>query len=464
MRIGIIGAGPGGYVCAIRAAQLEAEVFLIEEDKIGGTCLNKGCIPTKTYFKNAEILNELKRSEDFGISVENYSMSMAKLYERKENVVATLVTGIEQILSSYKNIKVIKGKGKILNGNSIEVETADEKYELNVDKIVIATGSKTFIPKIEGVDGERVLTSTELLELKEVPKSMVIVGGGVIGLEFASIFSEFGTDITIFTEEILLNADGEMKKRLSVLLKKQGIKIVTDVRVEKFETKDGVVTVSAKSLKKEKIHTAEGEYALVAIGRSPNLEGFGLENLNLNTTKKGIAVDENYECSVKGVYAIGDVNGISQLAHAASFQGECVAEHIMGVTKKRNKDIVPACVFTLTELSQVGATEEELKEKGTQYIVSKFNFAANGKSLSLGNKDGFVKVLASKDGKILGVHILGPHANDLIEEAAICMANDLTVEDVTATIHPHPTLSESFSEACAGVLGEGIHTLNLNRQ
>lgn len=464
MRIGIIGAGPGGYVCAIRAAQLEAEVFLIEEDKIGGTCLNKGCIPTKTYFKNAEILNELKRSEDFGISVENYSMSMAKLYERKENIVATLVTGIEQILSSYKNIKVIKGKGKILNGNSIEVETADEKYELNVDKIVIATGSKTFIPKIEGVDGERVLTSTELLELKEVPKSMVIVGGGVIGLEFASIFSEFGTDITIFTEEILLNADGEMKKRLSVLLKKQGIKIVTDVRVEKFETKDGVVTVSAKSLKKEKIHTAEGEYALVAIGRSPNLEGFGLENLNLNTTKKGIAVDENYECSVKGVYAIGDVNGISQLAHAASFQGECVAEHIMGVTKKRNKDIVPACVFTLTELSQVGATEEELKEKGTQYIVSKFNFAANGKSLSLGNKDGFVKVLASKDGKILGVHILGPHANDLIEEAAICMANDLTVEDVTATIHPHPTLSESFSEACAGVLGEGIHTLNLNRQ
>ena len=463
MRIGIIGAGPGGYVCAIRAAQLEAEVFLIEEDKIGGTCLNKGCIPTKTYFKNAEILNELKRSEDFGISVENYSMSMAKLYERKENVVATLVTGIEQILSSYKNIKVIKGKGKILNGNTIEVSTADEKYELNVDKIVIATGSKTFVPKIEGVDGERVLTSTELLELKEVPKSMVIVGGGVIGLEFASIFSEFGTDITIFTEEILLNADGEMKKRLSVLLKKQGIKIVTDVRVENFETKDGVVTVSAKSLKREKVHTAEGEYALVAIGRSPNLEGFGLENLNLNTTRKGIAVDENYETSVKGVYAIGDVNGISQLAHAASFQGECVAEHIMGVSKKRNKDTIPACVFTLTELSQVGATEEELKEEGTQYIVSKFNFAANGKSLSLGNKDGFVKVLASNEGRILGVHILGPHANDLIEEAALCMANDLTVEDVVATIHPHPTLSESFLEASAGVLGEGIHTLKPSR-
>lgn len=463
MRIGIIGAGPGGYVCAIRAAQLKAEVFLIEEDKIGGTCLNKGCIPTKTYFKNAEILNELKRSEDFGISVENYSMSMAKLYERKENVVATLVTGIEQILSSYKNIKVIKGKGKILNANTIEVEAADENYELSVDKIVIATGSKTFIPKIEGVDGERVLTSTELLELKEVPKSMVIVGGGVIGLEFASIFSEFGTDITIFTEEILLNADGEMKKRLSVLLKKQGIKIVTDARVEKFETKDGVVTVSAKSLKKEKVHTAEGEYALVAIGRSPNLEGFGIENLNLATTKKGIAVDENYECSVKGVYAIGDVNGISQLAHAASFQGECVAEHIMGVSKKRNKDTIPACVFTLTEMSQVGATEEELKEEGTQYIVSKFNFAANGKSLSLGNKDGFVKVLASNEGKILGVHILGPHANDLIEEAALCMANNLTVEDVVATIHPHPTLSESFLEASAGVLGEGIHTLKLRR-
>ena len=464
MRIGIIGAGPGGYVCAIRAAQFNAEVFLIEEDKIGGTCLNKGCIPTKTYYKNAEILNELKKSEDFGISVENYSMSMAKLYERKENVVGTLVTGIEQILSSYKNIKVIKGKGKILNGNTIEVEAADENYELSVDKIVIATGSKTFVPKIEGVDGERVLTSTELLELKEVPKSMVIVGGGVIGLEFASIFSEFGTDITIFTEEILLNADGEMKKRLSVLLKKQGIKIVTDVRVEKFETKDGCVEVSAKSLKKEKVHTAEGEYALVAIGRSPNLEGFGLENLNLNTTKKGIVVDENCETSIKGVYAIGDVNGISQLAHAASFQGECVAEHIMGVVKKRNKDVVPACVFTLTELSQVGATEEELKAKNIDYLVSKFNFAANGKSLSLGNKDGFVKILASNEGKILGVHILGPHANDLIEEAALCMANDLTVEDVVATIHPHPTLSESFSEACAGVLGEGIHTLNLNRQ
>lgn len=463
MRIGIIGAGPGGYVCAIRAAQLNGEVFLIEEDKIGGTCLNKGCIPTKTYFKNAEILKELKRSEDFGISVENYSMSMAKLYERKENVVATLVTGIEQILSSYKNIKVIKGKGKILNENSIEVEAADENYELNVDIIVIATGSKTFVSKIEGVDGERVLTSTELLELKEVPKSMVIVGGGVIGLEFASIFSEFGTDITIFTEEILLNADGEMKKRLSVLLKKQGIKIVTDVRVEKFETKDGCVEVSAKSLKKEKVHTAEGEYALVAIGRSPNLEGFGIESLNLDTTKKGIAVDENYECSVKGVYAIGDVNGISQLAHVASFQGECVAEHIMGVAKKRNKDTIPACVFTLTELSQVGATEEELKAEGIQYIVSKFNFAANGKSLSMGNKDGFVKVLASNEGKILGVHILGPHANDLIEEAALCMANNLTVEDVVATIHPHPTLSESFLEASAGVFGEGIHTLKPSR-
>ena len=459
-KIAIIGAGPGGYVAAIRAAQLGADVYLIENREVGGTCLNRGCIPTKTYFRNAEIMSSLKRANEFGIEVDGYRMDGKALQERKNNVVNTLVSGIEKLISSYKNIEFIAGTAVLKDKNTVSIELlAGGNREVEVDNIIIATGSFPQMTETKGVDLEGVITSDDLLDLDHIPETLIVVGGGVIGLEFASIYQELGSQVILLASRILKDADKEIARRLTPMLKKQGIQTYVDIRAKEITKEGDKLKVVAKFKEKDEEIEVVGDYVLIASGRAPLVTGLNLEGVGIELGKKGIEVNDDFETTVQGIYAIGDVNskGI-QLAHVASAQGEYVVEKIMGHTPNVNLEHWPACVFTMNEVAQVGFTEEQLKEKGIEYKSSKFMFSANGKALSLGEAEGIIKILAGKDdNKILGVHILGPHANDLIHEGALAIANNMDSDAITRTIHAHPTLSEAFFEAALGLDDKAIH-------
>jgi len=459
-RIAIIGAGPGGYVAAIRAAQLEAQVYLIENREIGGTCLNRGCIPTKTYFRNAQILSDLRNSHEFGIKVEGFSLDGKALLERKNKVVNDLVSGIERLIGSYQNIELIQGKASFKDKNTLNVQlNGGGSREVEADNIIIATGSFPQMTETKGIDLPGVITSDDLLELDHVPETLIVVGGGVIGLEFASIYKELGSHVILLASRILKDGDKEIAKRLTPMLKKQGIETYVDIRAKEI-TKDGeCLKVVARYKEKDEEIEVIGDYVLIASGRAPLVEGLNLEGIGVEFSGRGIKVNDSYETTVPGIYAIGDVNskGI-QLAHVASSQGEYVVETIMGHKPDLNLEHWPACVFTMTEVAQVGFTEEQLKEKGIDYRSSKFMFSANGKALSLGETDGIVKILASnEDNRILGVHIIGPHANDLIHEGALAISNNMDVSAIKRTIHAHPTLSEAFFEAALGLDEAAIH-------
>lgn len=459
-RIAIIGAGPGGYVAAIRAAQLEAQVYLIENREIGGTCLNRGCIPTKTYFRNAQILSDLRNSHEFGIKVEGFSLDGKALLERKNKVVNDLVSGIERLIGSYQNIELIQGKASFKDKNTLNVQlNGGGSKEVEADNIIIATGSFPQMTETKGIDLPGVITSDDLLELDHVPETLIVVGGGVIGLEFASIYRELGSHVILLASRILKDGDKEIAKRLTPMLKKQGIETYVDIRAKEI-TKDGErLKVVARYKEKDEEIEVIGDYVLIASGRAPLVEGLNLEGIGVEFSGRGIKVNDSYETTVPGIYAIGDVNskGI-QLAHVASSQGEYVVETIMGHKPDLNHEHWPACVFTMTEVAQVGFTEEQLKEKGIDYRSSKFMFSANGKALSLGETDGIVKILASnEDNRILGVHIIGPHANDLIHEGALAISNNMDVSAIKRTIHAHPTLSEAFFEAALGLDEAAIH-------
>lgn len=458
--IAVIGAGPGGYVAAIRGAQLGANIYLIEDREVGGTCLNRGCIPTKTYFRNAEIMSTLRRSEEFGITIDNYRLDGKALQERKKAVVGQLVGGIEKLISSYKNIEFIPGRASIKDKNTIIVDLKDgNNREITVDNMVIATGSKPTMTETKGVDLEGVITSDDLLEMEEIPETLIVVGGGVIGLEFASIYQELGSQVILLASRILKNVDMELTRRLPMFFKKQGMETYVDIRAKEITKEGDKLKVIARYKNKDEEIEVVGDKVLIASGRGPVVEGLNLDYIGIEHDHRGIKVNEDFETTVEGIYAIGDVNDLGiQLAHVASSQGIYVMEKLMGLTPDINLDIYPNCVFTLPEVAYVGLTEGELKEKGIDYITSKFMFAANGKALSLGEGEGFIKVFASKeDKKILGVTILGPHANDLIHEGALAIANDMDIDSITRTIHAHPTLSEAFMEAVHGLEDKAIH-------
>lgn len=460
-KIGIIGAGPGGYVCAIKAAQLGFDVVLTEKDTVGGTCLNRGCIPTKTFFKTAELMKDIKRSETFAIfNAGSPKVDGKKLQERKREIVGTLVGGIKQLLSSYPNLKFYEGFASFEDKKTLKIRLKDgsEIIENDFDNIIIASGSVPKMTETEGVDLEGVITSDDLLELEEIPESLIVVGAGVIGLEFASIYQELGSQVTLLASRILKGSDKEMQKRLVPTLKKQGVKVYTDIRAKKITKEGELLRVVAAYKEKDGEETVEGKYVLIASGRGPVIEDMGFEKIGIKTDENGIIVNEKFETSVPGIFAIGDVNRIAQLAHVASAQGEWVMDYISGNKPEVNVNVYPSCCFTMTEVSYTGKTEEELKSEGVSYKVSKFNFAANGKALSLGEGEGLVKVLTDDDGKILGVHIIGPHANDLISEGNFAIANGLSVEDITFAIHAHPTLSEAFLEASGGIFEKSIHS------
>lgn len=456
----IIGAGPGGYVAAIRAAQLGANVHLIENREVGGICLNRGCIPTKTYFRHAEIYSDIKRSEEFGIKVDNPQIDGRALQNRKKGIVNQLVKGIEILISSYENIEYLNGSASLIDKNTVKVNLKNgEIKEIKADNIVIATGSKPTMTETKGVDLDGVITSDDLLEMEEIPETLIVVGAGVIGVEFASIYNGLGSNVILLASRMLKNADKEISRRITPLLKKRGINVYMDIRAKEIIKEGDKLRVIARYKKKDEEIEVVGDKVLIASGRGPVVEGLNLDDLGIEYSHKGIKVNEHFETNIEGIYAIGDVNDIGiQLAHVASAQGVYTVERIMGLEPTINLDVYPNCVFCFPEVAHVGLTEKEAKEKKIKYKTSKFMFGANGKALTLGETDGLVKVIASsEDNKILGVHIIGPHANDLIHEGALAISNGLTVEHIANTIHAHPTLSEAFYEATLGLEDQAIH-------
>ncbi|EKE22711.1 MAG: hypothetical protein ACD_6C00748G0002 [uncultured bacterium] len=453
----VIGGGPGGYVAAIRGAQLGAKVTLIERHKIGGTCLNYGCIPTKTLYKNAEILNTLKHIEDFGISTGAVTIDVEKIQARKAEVVTQLVGGIEQLLKIH-DVNIIWGNAEFLSANDLKVTLENGEIKtISCENIILASGSKPQMPPIEGIHLEGVLTSKEILEFKKVPEKLLIIGGGVIGMEFAGIFSAMGSEVTVveYADQILGSIDSEISKRFASGLKKKGIEVHKSTKVTKIEKTETGLTVYGETKKGEVVF--EATEVLMSTGRSPVIEGLNLASAEIEYNRCGIIVDEHFRTTSKNVYAIGDVNGKLMLAHAASHQGIAAVDHIMGVVHHGNHEVVPGCIFVFPEISTVGMSEDEAAEKGIEIKKSKFMFGANGKALSIGEPEGFVKVISDMNDIIIGVHIMGPHASDLIHEGALAITSKLHVDDIAGTIHAHPTLGEAFAEATMGLKGEAIH-------
>ncbi|HBG4071132.1 TPA: dihydrolipoyl dehydrogenase [Clostridioides difficile] len=454
----VIGGGPGGYVAAIRGAQLGLNVVIVEKNELGGTCLNTGCIPTKALFKDAQVLNYFNHAEEYGIKVDKYGLDLEKVQKRKKKIIKTLTGGVKGLLKANKVI-IEKGEAKLISKDSVEIKLCDgSKKTIKGKNILIASGSKSSKPPIKGADLGEVITSKEALEMTTLPKKIVIVGGGVIGIEFAGILNEFGSDVIIveFLDSIIPMVDKEVASRLTKLLSKRGIKIIVSSKVEEIYKTDEELIVEIS--KNGEITKLDCTNVLISTGRELDIEGLNLEGLGIRYDKKGIEVDENYCTSMPGVYAIGDVIGGVMLAHVASEEGKVAVERMVGEKTSVDYNLVPNSIFTFPEVSTVGLSEEEVKDKNLDYIVSKFQFSGNGKALTMNDSEGMVKIIASKDKTtIYGVHIIGPNASDLIHEAVVAMKAMLTVEEVASIMHGHPTLSEAFLEASMGILDKAIH-------
>lgn len=457
----VIGGGPGGYVAAIRAAQLGAQVALVEREYLGGTCLNVGCIPTKVLLHTAELYEEILKSNIYGIKIDgNVSVDLNSLQKRKEEITSQLVNGVTGLLR-LNNIEVIKGEASFRDKNTIDVKKEDGSViTLKADNFIIATGSKPFTPPIKGIDSEGVIDSTEALALKEIPKELVIIGGGVIGIEFATLFNSLGSKVTVLEmlPYILPPIDREISEIVKMKLSMEGINIHTSAQVTSIENNNGKLEVVAK-VGDDELRVA-GDKVLVSVGRRAVTEGLNLDAAGVKTSKKGIAVNNRLETNVKSIYAIGDVTGINMLAHVASEQGIVAAENIMGLHREMDYKAIPACIYTKPEIASVGITEEEAKKSGIEYKVGKFMLSNNGKALIANEVEGtMVKIIAdTKYGEILGVHIYGPRATDLIMEGTLALRLEATVDEIVTSIHPHPTISESIKEAALSVNNIAIHS------
>ena len=459
-KVTIIGSGPGGYVAAIKLAQLGADVVLVEKDKVGGTCLNRGCIPTKALVRSADVFKNIKESEAYGCKVENYNLDIGQVISRKNQVASQLGEGISYLLEK-NNIKYVKGCGEILDPNTVFVKTKHRETTIKTEYIIIATGSTTTKLPIPGIDLDNVLGSTEIMEIDELPKEMVIIGGGVIGMEFAFIFNTFGTKISVveYMDKLLPNLDEDICHEIDEIAENRGINIYTNSKVEEIIRDENNKAIVGFTNNGEKKYIST-EKVLVSIGRQPYLDGLGIEKLGLelNTNKKGIKVNEKLMTSISNIFAIGDATGGIQLAHVASAQGIVAANNIMGIEDAMDYSIIPSAIFTDPEMASVGIDEKYAKENNIEVEIGKFPIASNGKALTLGASEGFVKVIVDKNSKkILGASIIGPNATDLINEISIAMANGLKAEDITKTIHPHPTTSESVFEALLAANGACIH-------
>ena len=454
--IAILGGGPAGYVAAVRASQLGASVALIEEKEIGGVCLNRGCIPTKALLKAGETVQVIKKSKEYGIecSIQNINWEVA--VERKNRVVKNLNAGLEQMLLA-KGITIIKGRGIVENKNRLIVRTEDKSVEVNCNKLILTTGAKPMMPNIEGIDLEGVLTSNEAINMKDLPGSMMIVGGGVSGLEFASMLNSLGVKITVveLLDRILPNEDEEVAAELQKIMKRRGISFKLSAKVNKIEkTNEGLdVTYTVD----DKMNVQLCDKVLVAVGRKLNSDIF--ENLSLEIKNGAIVVNESMETNRKGVYAAGDLVGGKLVAHLAFMEGKTAAENALGIHSKVNYMAVPACVYTNPEVASVGFTENGAKQAGIDVKVGRFNFRNNGRALTLGEREGFVKIVVDQENTIIGGQILGFNSSELISEITLAITLKAKADILANMIHPHPGLSEAIWEACSDAIGFPIHKL-----
>ncbi len=457
----IIGSGPGGYVAAVRAGQLGLKTALVERDKrLGGTCTLRGCIPTKQLLMSAHIYEQMQHAADFGVQATGIQLAFADVQKRKERVVLKNSKGIEYLMKKNK-ITVFKGTGKLALPGKVEVTGEDGKQEtINTKNIIIATGSVVRPIKGFETDGVRVVNSDHILELKDVPKSLIVLGAGAVGVEFASVYSRFGADTTIveLLPHLLPLEDEEVSAELEKSFRKRGLKWSVGTRLEKMEKTDNSVVVTGKDAKGGDVRF-EAEMLLVAVGRMPYLEGLGLEGTKIKVERGMLQVDEFCRTGEPNVWAIGDVIPTPWLAHLASKEGILAVEQIAGKkTQPINLRHVPSCTYCDPEVASVGLTEKAAREAGYDVKIGKFPFSASGKARILGEEEGFVKVISeSKYDELLGVHIIGPHATELIAEAGVALQLESTAAELGNTIFAHPTISESVMEAAEGVHGLTIH-------
>lgn len=447
----VVGGGPAGYYAAIRGAQLGGKIAIVEKSEFGGTCLNVGCIPTKTYLKNAEILDGIKIAAGRGINLAstNYTIDMDKTVDFKNSVVKTLTGGVQGLLKANK-VTIFNGLGQVNPDKTVTIGSQTIKGR----NIILATGSKVSRINIPGIDSKLVLTSDDILDLREMPKSLAVMGGGVVGIELGLVWASYGVDVTVIemADRIIPAMDKEVSTELQKILSKKGMKIKTSVGVSEIVEENNQLT-----LKLNNGEEVVAEKALLSIGRVPQMNG--LENLNLEMDRNRIKVNDYQETSIPGIYAPGDVNGTKMLAHAAYRMGEVAAENAMhGNVRKANLQFTPAAVYTHPEVAMVGITEEDARAKYGDILVGRNSFTGNGRAIASNEAHGFVKVIAdAKFHEILGVHIIGPAAAEMINEAATIMESELTVDELLLSIHGHPTFSEVMYEAFADVLGEAIH-------
>ena len=467
MKIIIIGAGPGGYETALVAAKRGVEVVLIEAGPVGGTCLNEGCIPTKAFCKNAEVLDGLREAEAFGVTGLSYGFDFKAVAARKNTVVEQLRGGVEGLLG-HKNITLVRGKASFKDAHTVAVipsfssvipsDAEESLQEYTADYIIIATGSVSASLPISGADLPGILTSREILDIEEVPQRLCVIGGGVIGLEFASIFRSFGSEVTVveYCKDILPRFDTDLAKRLKQSLGKRGIEINTQAQVTSITENSGEYTVTFT--RKGKEETVVADKVLMAVGRKANVASLNLADAGIEFTPRGIVVNDVMQTNVPHIYAVGDINGKMMLAHAATFQGIVALDHIMGVENDIDLSVMPAAVFTSPEAASVGKTEDECKEAGIPVRCLKSFFRANGKAVTMGQTDGFCKIVVAAEpkegaespyepGRVLGCHLYGPHASDIVQEACAMITRKATLKEFQDVIHTHPTLTEVLQSA-----------------
>lgn len=443
MKLLIIGAGPGGYETALAAAKRGVEVVLVEAGPVGGTCLNEGCIPTKSFCKNAQLLEQLREAEAYGVSDLAYNFDFKAVTARKNAVVEQLRGGVESLLS-HKLITLVRGKASFKDPHTVTV--GDEEY--SADYIIIATGSVSASLPVPGADLEGILTSKEILDVEELPKKLCVIGGGVIGLEFASIFNNFSCEVTVleYCKEILPRFDTDLAKRLKQCLGKKGIDINTQSQVLSISKEGEQYKVTF--LRKGKEESVVADKVLMAVGRKANVDSLNLSEVGVEFGPKGVVVNEFMQTNQPHIYAVGDINGKMMLAHAAIFQGLVALDHMMGVDNDIDLSVMPAAVFTSPEAASVGKTEDECKEAGIKVKCLKSFFRANGKAVTMGETEGFCKLIVEEEtGLLLGCHLFGPHSSDIVQEVCALISRKTTLKQLQSIIHTHPTLTEVIQSA-----------------
>ncbi len=455
--VAIIGAGIGGYVSAIRSSQLGMRVALIEKQKIGGVCLNKGCIPTLTFVTAANLLKKIRHAKNYGINIENLSIDFKRLKARKEAIINRLSQGVRYLLKKNE-VDIFEGFGRIKSRNQISIVKNGKEKIIEAKNIIVASGSKPKDLLAVPLDGEKIMAPEDSLNLEELPKEISIIGGGILGVEFAQIFNLLGANVSILEkrQRLLPYLDEEISITISKILERSNIKIYTKVTSESAKIENNKVNLTFY-VEGERLNITSDK-VIVAVGREPNSENLGLENIGVHLKNGFIEVDEHMRTNIPNIYAVGDVTGGKMFAHTAFAEGVVAAENIAGMESSINRKVIPTCIYTMPEIASVGLSEAEAIKLGYKISVGRFPYMANGRAITLGEREGFVKIIAEKEtDEILGVHIIGPDATNLISEAIVAIKLECTSEELGKTIHPHPTLSEAIMEASLAIFKKAIH-------